>query len=132
MSTDQSTPTADQSTGPLVLVVQPDGTAATEHLPASGNIAQDHQQLAAINEAVGGHFTTIGDGHWLALVNEDGEAFGLPVNPQADYLARALGFKFRMGDRLLGPVVFTSRHGDELGDCPATVIELARQAGVIA
>jgi hypothetical protein len=132
MSTPESTADPAPSTGPLVLVVQPDGTATTEHLPASGTIAQDRQQLAAINETVGGHFTTIGDGYWLALVNEDGQEFGLPANTAADLLARALGFKFRPGDELAGAVIFSSRHGDELGDCPATVMEVARQAGVIA
>ena len=133
MSTDQSTdPTDHPATGPLVLVVQPDGTASTARLPASGNMIQDHEQLAAIHDTVGGHFTTIGSGLWLALVNEDGQQFGLPANPQANLLARALGFKFRPDDFLLGPVIFTSREGDELGDCPPTVMEVARQAGVIA
>jgi hypothetical protein len=115
-----------------VLVIQPDGTATTEHLPASGSMAEDRQQLAAINETVGGHFTTIGDGYWVALVNEDGQEFGLPPNFKADLLARSLGFQFRAGDELVGAVIFTSRQGDELGDCPATVMEVARQAGVIA
>jgi hypothetical protein len=115
-----------------VLVIQPDGTATTEHLPATGSMVQDRQQLAVINERVGGFFTTIGDGYWVALVNEDGERLGLPANTAADLIARALGFKFRPGDELVGAVIFTSRQGSELGDCPATVMEVARQAGVIA
>jgi hypothetical protein len=115
-----------------VLVIQPDGTATTEHLPATGSMVADRQQLAAINETVGGFFTTIGDGYWVALVNEEGQRLGLPPNTAADLLARSLGFQFRAGDELVGAVIFTSRQGAELGDCPATVLEVARQAGVIA
>jgi hypothetical protein len=132
MSTPESTADPAPSTGPLVLVIQPDGSAITTHLPATGSMVADRQQLAEINETVGGFFTTIGDGYWVALVNEDGHHLGLPVNTAADLLARALGFKFRPGDELVGAVIFTSRQGDELGDCPATVMEVARQAGVIA
>lgn len=132
MSTAQSTDPTDQGTGPLVLVVQPDGHGSTARLPASGDMIQDREQLEAINATVGGHFTTIGSGRWVALVNEDGGDFGLPLNTQASLLARALGWRFAPGDDLAGPVIFTSREGDELGDCPVTVLEVARQAGVIA
>jgi hypothetical protein len=131
MSTDQSTAPAEPSTGPLVLVIQPDGTATTERLPASGTPAQDREQLAAINDTVGGYFTTIGDGLWLALVNEDGERLALPPNHSGHLLARALGFRFQTGDYLLGPIIFVSRQGEELGDVGPAVLELARQAGVI-
>jgi hypothetical protein len=113
-----------------VLVILPDGTASTTHLPSTGTMAQDWAQLHAIQETVGGEFTTIGDGHWLALVNADGQRLGLPPNPAADQLARQLGFG--RYDMVVGSVIFSSRHGDELGDCPATVLEVARQAGVIA
>jgi len=135
MSTDQSTDspqTSDPGTGPLVLLVQPDGTATTERMPATGTPAQDRAQLKFINDAIGGYFTTIGDGVWIALVNEDGERLMLPPNTTADLLARALGFRFRPGDELLGPVIFTSRKGTELGDVTPAVLEFARQAGVIA
>jgi|SRR5215471_1223424 len=131
MSTDQSTDTTDGLTGPLVLVVEPDGTATTPRMPSS-DVGMGHAQLKFINDTLGGYFTTIGDGVWLALVNEDGQRLGLAPNTKGDLLARALGFRFRPGDELLGPVIFTSRQGTELGDVTPAVLEFARQAGVIA
>src|SRR5215469_6329144 len=99
MSTDQSTASAQPpeagSTGPLALVVPPDGTATLTRLPEAGLPVQDRQQLNAIQEAVGGEFEALGDGRWLILLNAARHDLPLPVNTRASLLARALGLRPR-------------------------------------
>jgi hypothetical protein len=81
-----------------VLVVQPDGAK---------NILTFSNALANFQAEVGGWVEAIGDGQtWTAYLNEEGKLNGLPPNPEADSIARKLGWQSLPGDYLVGPVVF--------------------------
>ena len=123
-------PAPDPSTGPLALVVQPDGTATLTRLPEAGLPVQDRQQLAAIQDTVKGEFEALGNGRWLLLVNAARHELLLPVNERAGLLATSVGL--RTGGIVLGPAMFISHEGSELADVSPTVVEFARQMGVIA
>ncbi len=127
--TDSSPPTTTPPKGIRALVVQIDGTAEITKLP--GLMAAQVQEVQRI---VGGYFQALGiaGGDWIVYINEDGKDSGLPINLQADVLARTLGYPFRQGDFLVGAAVFLGRRGSEETDVPAKVLELARASGVIA
>ena len=137
MSTDQSTdhpqtpqpPGGEPSTGPLALVVQPDGPATLARLPQGGIPAQDREQLAAIQDTLAGEADALGDGRWLVLVNAARHELGLPVNTQATLLARAVGLGIHQD--IEGAAMFLSHEGSELADVSAAVVEFARQQGVL-
>jgi hypothetical protein len=129
MSTQSTGPPTGEPTGPhgpRVLVISTSGAAELVDWPGG-----EREQLSTINAAVGGYFETIGTGAWVALINEDGKRLHLRPNPHAEALARRLGWAFREGDYLVGPVVFCSRNGLELDDVPAEVVELARLQGTV-
>jgi hypothetical protein len=111
--------------GPIALVVWPQGFAELRRLPAS-----DITQADILHEAVGGYLESIGPGEWIAFLNTDGKEQGLKPNLHADALARALGWTFRVGDYLVGAAVFASRDGTAIGDCPQRVVDLVRTAGI--
>jgi hypothetical protein len=112
--------------GALALVVQPDGTAATERLPENPAAA-----VVALNEAIGGHFQAIGDSRWIAYTVEDNRDDGRP-NPAADRLAELLGWHTHPMGGMCGPVVFLGRHGPDETDVPEDALALARRMGLIA
>jgi hypothetical protein len=117
----------DPPGGPLVLVVQPDGKGRALNLPTALP-----GQVKTLGDLVGGFYDTIGDGSWLALVNQQAKRLRLDSNLQADVIARTMGHQFGDGEILHGPVVFASRRGlNGFGDCPAEVLHLAHVAGVV-
>jgi len=116
--------------GPLALIIRPDGTATAGRLPGPGQPG-----ATAIHDAIGGYFEGVsGPGaDWVAYVAEDERHFpgGLLPNLQADAIARALGWDAFMGDYLKGTAVFLGRQGVEETDVPQHVLDLARAAGLI-
>lgn len=115
-------------TGPLALIIQPDGTTEAGRLPANPLACS-----TAIHQAIGGHFEAIGQGGWVAYVAEDEREFpaGLARNCQADALARALGWHWVHGDYAKGVAVFLGRSGPDDADVPDQVLDLARVAGLL-
>lgn len=119
------------ASGPLVLVIEPDGTARTERLP-SGDLAHSQRIVGGWVRPIGGQF----DGaEWVVYVNDDGHAMGQPDNRIAHALATILGFRFLPGDHLTGPAVFLGRRpgadGPVDADVPAGVLQYVRAAGIL-
>ena len=114
--------------GLRALIVRPDGTATDARLPASPLAL-----ATAIHDAIGGHYEGIGLNGWIAYVAEDERNFplGLRPNPQADALARVLGWHWNTGDYAKGVAVFIGREGVDEVDVPQRVLDLARTAGLI-
>jgi hypothetical protein len=108
----------------LALVVQPDGTATAERLPQN-----PAAMLAALRDAIGGHFEAIGNGRWLAYTIEDNRDDGRPNMP-ADRLAEMLGWRTNGG--MCGAVVFLGHVGPDETDVPEVALELARRMGLLA
>jgi hypothetical protein len=118
---------AIEHTGPLALVVQPDGTATAERLPENPAAC-----LAALREAIGGHFEAIGNGRWCAYTIEDVRDLANPQpNRPADRLAEMLGWRTHPMGGMVGAVVFLGHHGAEETDVPEDALELARVMGLI-
>ena len=115
-----------EHTGPLALVVQPDGTAAAERLPQNPAAC-----LAALREAIGGHFEAIGNGKWLAYTIEDSRDDPRP-NAPADRLATMLGWRTHPMGGMCGAVVFLGHVGPDETDVPEVALELARRMGLLA
>ena len=115
------------STGLRALVIYPDGSAALMDLPGHAGMAAAH--IAAL---IGGPLepVTLADAGWVAYVNEEGIRLGLPFNPQADAMARTLGYPFGHGDFIKGPAVWLGRAGFDEISVPDSVVTLARMAGV--
>jgi hypothetical protein len=124
----ESTPSAGPSTGPVALIIRPDGAATLTPLPVHPLAC-----ATAIHDAIGGHYEAIGQHGWIAYVAEDERQFpeGLRPNPGADVLARLLGWHWEFGDYAKGVAVFMGRDGADEIDVPDHVIMLARQAGVL-
>jgi hypothetical protein len=124
-----STSPTTQSTGPLALIIQPGGSAVLQRLPVNPLACS-----TAIHDAIGGHYEAIaGPGGWIAYTAEDERDFpaGLPLNYQADAIARTAGWHPYPGDYAKGVLVFLGRNGVDETDVPEHVIELARAAGII-
>jgi hypothetical protein len=123
-----STQSTTRSTGPTALIITPDGAARLAPLPLNPLAC-----MTAIHEAIGGHFEAVGGGGWIAYVAEDERQFpaGLPLNHQADAIARAAGWNAYPGDFIKGTAVFLGRDGADEADVPSHVIELAITAGII-
>jgi len=112
--------------GPLALVIQPDGSTTAERLPVN-----PAAMLAALREAIGGHFEAIGNGRWCAYTIEDNRDLTNPQpNRAANRLAELLGWRTQPGG-MLGAVVFLGHHGVDETDVPEDVLELARVMGLI-
>ena len=120
------TATAAELSGPLALVVEPDGSARTLRLPDAGPHGGQH-----VHDLVGGWLEAITGRGWCAYFNEDGERERLPVNMRATGLACALGWRPHVADWLLGVVVFLGRDGTSETDVPERALQLARETGVI-
>jgi hypothetical protein len=120
-------PMSTPDTGPLALVIEPDGRARTLRLPAVHAVTK-------LNELVGGYITAIAGqfygADWIAYVNEEGHPMGLPPNRIAGALSAALGWRFLPGDYLAGAVVFLGRKGVNETDVPAAVLRFAETAGL--
>lgn len=106
--------------GPVALIVRPDGSAALTPLP-------DHPARAAqaISDAIGGPLEAILGADWCAYVDEHYLDHGSPVNGPGDHLARLLGWRSHPGEILCGPVVFLGRRGHDETDVPDRVLRLA-------
>ena len=112
--------------GPLALVIQPDGSTTAERLPVN-----PAAMLAALREAIGGHFEAIGNGRWCAYTIEDDRDLTNPEpNRAANRLAELLGWRTQPGG-MLGAVVFLGRDGVDEADVPEDVLELAHVMGLI-
>lgn len=127
MSTAPSTPDP-QPHGLRALVIETTGAARLVELPL-GPVQAAHR----VGELVGGHLEAIitEGSDWLAYINEEGIRLGLPFNPQADAIARALGYGFMHGDYLKGPAVYLGRDGLQELDVPDSVMVLAWAAGIV-
>ena len=114
-------------TGPLALVIQPDGSTTAERLPANPAAC-----LAALHQAIGGHFEAIGNGRWHAYTIEDIRDLAHPLpNPAADRLAESLGWRTHPMGGMVGAVVFLGRDGVDEADVPDDAIHLARRMGLL-
>jgi hypothetical protein len=114
-------------TGPLALVIQPDGSTTAERLPQNPAAC-----LAALHQAIGGHFEAIGNGRWHAYTIEDIRDLAVPrPNRPADRLAEMLGWRTHPMGGMVGAVVFLGRDGVDEADVPEDVLELARTMGLI-
>lgn len=115
--------------GILALIIDPDGPARVEQVPAG---------WPALREVLGGWIIRIGgrrDGEpWVALLDEDGGPKGLPRNRLATALALALGSPVRQPGGLVGRVIFLGlgRNGKTETDVPEPVLRHARVIGVLA
>jgi hypothetical protein len=117
-----------EHTGPLALVIQPDGTTTTERLPENPAAC-----LAVLNQTIGGHFEAIGNGRWHAYTIEDVRDLAVPrPNPAADRLAELLGWRTHPMGGMVGAVVFLGRDGVDEADVPDDAIHLARRMGLIS
>jgi len=85
------------------LVIRPDGSGRLTDLPDD-----DAERADALRVIVGGWLETLGNPPVRAYFNEDGLPLGLPPNPRATELCRALGI---WGAALVGPVVFLGTNG---------------------
>lgn len=116
-----------EHTGPLALVIQPDGTATAERLPENPAAC-----LAVLNQIIGGHFEAIGDSRWCAYTIEDVRDLADPQsNPAADRLASLLGWRTHPMGGMRGAVVFLGHHGVAETDVPEDALALAHQLGLI-
>jgi hypothetical protein len=114
-------------TGPLALVIQPDGSTTAERLPQNPAAC-----LAALHQAIGGHFEAIGNGRWHAYTIEDIRDLAVPrPNRPADRLAEMLGWRTHPMGGMVGAVVFLGRDGVDEADVPEDVLELAHVMGLI-
>lgn len=116
--------------GPLMLVINTNGTAHIGYLPSG-----QHEQLGALNDIVGGYIEAIAgtDTRWHAYLNEEGKLLGLPVNYWAWEVAVRHGWAAG-GDFLAGNVVFlgdSALDGEE-ADVPGDLLETARELGLLA
>ncbi len=97
-------PAAPAADGPVVLVVQPDGTAWTQRIGLD-----ESRQLEAMQALVGGWIEGVqGDG-FTVICNEEGKLEGLPPNPLATQVTRDRTF---FADTLVGTVLFCSTKPD--------------------
>jgi hypothetical protein len=110
--------------GPLALVIQPDGSTTAERLPVN-----PAAMLAALREAIGGHFEAIGNGRWCAYTIEDNRDDPRPNRP-ADRLAELLGWRTQPSG-MHGAVVFLGHQGVDETDVPEDVLELAHVMGLL-
>ena len=111
--------------GPLALVIQPDGSTTAERLPVN-----PAAMLAALREAIGGHFESIGNSRWCAYTIEDNRDDPRPNRP-ADRLAELLGWRTHPMGGMCGAVVFLGHQGVDETDVPADVLELAHVMGLL-
>lgn len=121
--------------GPLMLIINTNGTACTERLPdlPDPDLVSEDNQLRRLQQIVGGWIEAIGtDDGWCAYLNEEGKILGQSPNPAAERLARHLGWIPLRGDFLVGPVVFLGTDGSENSDVPGHVLAIARQMGMLA
>ena len=102
------------------LVIEPDGTA---------RMTEAETDLRSMQLLVGGLIealrpTTFGYGSWVALVNEEGKHYHLPLNVAGTTFAQSVGWAGR--EVLRGPVVFlgASVSGEET-DVPPEVVGAA-------
>lgn len=109
-------------------MIRPDGNGALVELIGDSPA----RMLRWLTEIIGGHVTAYGIGDWLAYTIADELRGGELFNPQADAMARVLGYPFDLGDYLVGSVVFFGRSdGDPTEtDVPQHVLDLARAAGI--
>lgn len=106
--------------GPLALIITPDGAATLTPLPAN-----EAQAAAVISAAIGGPLEPILGADWCAYVDEDYTRHGQAVNGVGDHLARMLGWHAHPGEVLCGPVVFLGRQGARETDVPESVLLMA-------
>jgi len=111
--------------GPLALVIQPDGSTTAERLPQNPAAL-----LAALHQAIGGHFEAIGNGRWCAYTIEDSRDDPRPNEP-ANRLAALLGWRGQAGATMFGAVVFLGHQGVDETDVPDDAIHLARRMGLL-
>jgi hypothetical protein len=121
-----STSSTDPSTGPLALVIQPDGSARLERMPgpALARSTWIHDTIGGYYEAIG---APAGDGvTWLAYTAEDERHFpgGLAPNWKAHDVAATLGWPWHH-DFAKGVLVFVGRQGVDEADVPDYVMRLA-------
>jgi hypothetical protein len=127
-------PKVEDPTGPLALIIYPDGSAATVRLPADrGERWELIDTIVSFRSTIPHPLDDGPDPDWCAILSDpDPDAPGaadLVANPVAAEVGRQLGW---YPGPVAGPVVVigsTSRSPEGDADVPAQVVDLARQAG---